>query len=86
VDENGRRDLYNGFGDTLARGFEMAATPAIFGAGGYFVDRYFGILPVCTILFTIVCVVGMFVRAYYGYAEAMKAHEENAPWRRGSRS
>jgi hypothetical protein len=85
VDElKGRRDLYNGFGDTLARGIELALTPAIFGVGGYFVDRYFGILPVCTLLFTLVCVVGMFVRTYYAYEAAIAKESDGAPWSRQS--
>ena len=82
MDETGRRDLYNGFGDTLARGVELAVTPAIFGGGGYFLDRSIGTVPVFTIVLTLLCVVGMFVRAYYSYDAAMKVHEENAPWRR----
>jgi Putative F0F1-ATPase subunit Ca2+/Mg2+ transporter len=82
VDLNDKRALYNGFGDTLAKGVEFALTPAIFGFLGYLLDRAVGTLPVFLILFTIVCVVGMFIRSWYAYDAQMKEHEAAAPWGR----
>jgi hypothetical protein len=46
-----KRDLYSGFGDGLARAFEMIMTPALFGLIGYFLDRKIGITPVLTFVF-----------------------------------
>ena len=41
-----RRDLYNGFGDTYSRVFELVVTPTIFGLIGWFLDSWFGTFPV----------------------------------------
>ena len=40
-----RRELNNGFGEALSRAFEIAVTPAIFGVGGYLLDRKLGVVP-----------------------------------------
>ena len=82
MDLDDRRALYNGFGDTLARGVEFALTPAIFGFLGYLLDRAIGTLPVFLIVFTVLCVVGMFIKSWYAYDAQMKEHEAAAPWGR----
>jgi F0F1-type ATP synthase assembly protein I len=82
MDNNDKRDLYNGFGDGLARAFEYAVTPGIFGFLGYLLDRAIGTLPIFTIVFTLVCVVGMFIQTYYTYDARMKAEEAKTPWGR----
>jgi len=40
-----RRDLYNGFGDTYTRAFELVVTPTIFGLIGWWLDTRFGSFP-----------------------------------------
>jgi hypothetical protein len=80
VDQNDKRDLYNGFGDGLARAFEYAVTPAIFGVLGYFLDRAIGTFPVFTIGLALLCVVGMFLRTWYEYDATMREHEARSPW------
>jgi hypothetical protein len=80
VDQNDKRDLYNGFGDGLARAFEYAVTPAIFGFLGYLLDRAIGTVPVFTIILALLCVVGMFLKTWYAYDATMKAHEAAGPW------
>jgi F0F1-type ATP synthase assembly protein I len=83
VDElKARQQLYNGFGDTLSRAFELAVMPFLFGGLGYLLDRWLGIVPVLTIILTLMCLVGLGVRMYYGYEADMRAHEANAPWGR----
>ena len=82
MDQNDKRDLYNGFGDGLALAFEFAVTPAIFGVLGYLLDRAIGTVPVFTIIFALLCVVGMFVKVWYSYDASMRAHEARAPWGR----
>jgi len=83
-DRKARQELYNGFGDALARGFELAVMPLLFGGIGFLLDRWLGLLPVMTIVLTLFCLVGLGVRMYYGYDAEMKAHERNAPWARAS--
>jgi len=82
VELNDKRHLYNGFGDSLARAFEFAVTPAIFGFLGYLLDRAIGTLPVFLILFSLICVVGIMIKSFYAYDEEMKAHEAAGPWGR----
>jgi F0F1-type ATP synthase assembly protein I len=81
-DLKAKQDLYNGFGDTLAKGFELAVTPVLFGGIGYVLDRFLGVTPVLTLVLFVLSVVGLGVRMYYGYVAEMEAHELNAPWAR----
>ncbi len=80
MDKRDTRDLYNGFGNGLARAFEIAVTPAVFGGIGYAVDRAVDKVPVFTIVLLLFALVGMFVRLWYGYDAEMKAHEASGPW------
>jgi hypothetical protein len=77
-----KRDLYNGFGDTLARAIEFVAVPVLFAFGGSVLDRRFDLTPVFTVSLLIVALIGAFLRTWYGYVEAMKAEEAKAPWNR----
>src|SRR5579859_1453718 len=80
VDLNDKRDFYNGFGDGLARAFEYAVTPAIFGFLGWLLDRAIGTLPLFTIVFALLCIVGMFLKTWYTYDAMMRAHDAKSPW------
>ena len=77
-----RRDLYNGFGDTLARAIEFVAAPVLFAFLGSFLDGRFDTAPVLLVSLLILGLVGTFLRTWYGYVEAMKAEEAKAPWNR----
>jgi phosphatidylserine synthase len=77
-----RGQLYNGFGDSMARAFEFAVTPAIFAAVGYGLDRWLGILPVLTIVLFLACVVGMFAKTWCTYEARMQAEDALRPWAR----
>jgi len=79
-DLKGRQELYNGFGDTFTRGMEMVLTPLFLGGIGYVLDRLIGLLPVFTIILTLIGVVGVGVKEYYTYKAAMAAHDADAPW------
>lgn len=80
MDLRDRRELYNGFGDGLARAFEIAITPAIFGALGYGIDRWLGLVPWFTIILLVFALVGMFLRMWYEYDNTMKAHDAASAW------
>ena len=82
VEGSDNQHLYNGFGESTARAFELAVTPAIFGFLGYLLDRAVGTSPVFLIVFVLLCVIGMGIRMYYGYVRAMDAHEAKTPWAR----
>lgn len=74
------RDLYNGFGDTLARSLELVACPLLFAFFGHLLDRWLGISPVLAIAFAGFALLGEFVRFYYAYDQKMRAHDAAAPW------
>jgi len=75
-----RRELYNGFGNTLAIAMEFAVGPVIFGALGWFLDQWLGWFPVLTIALGILGVVGSFLRMWYRYDAEMREKEAGAIW------
>ena len=75
-----RGELYRNFGDGFTRAFELAITPVIFGAAGYWIDGRIGIRPVLTIVFTLLALVGLLLRTWYGYVYRMQKLEQAGPW------
>ncbi len=59
-------DSRAGAGDALAKAFEMIATPAIFGFGGWLLDGRLGTFP----LVTLVAVVVVFSYQVWSFARA----------------
>jgi hypothetical protein len=66
---NRRRLLAPGIGDTLARGFEWAATIAVFLGLGYVLDRVFDTTPLFLVLCFVFALVGQTVRAFLHYGD-----------------
>jgi hypothetical protein len=66
---NRRRVLAPGIGDTLARGFEWAATIAIFLGLGYVLDRVFETTPLLMVVLFVFALVGQTVRAFLHYGD-----------------
>jgi len=63
----GAAEVRAGAGDALAKAFEMIATPAIFGFGGWLIDGRLGTFPLVTLVLVIVVFgyqVWSFARAY----------------------
>ncbi|MFI5041365.1 MAG: AtpZ/AtpI family protein [Acidimicrobiales bacterium] len=79
-DLKGRQELYNGFGDTMVRGIEFTVTLVVFAGIGYGLDRILGLVPVFTIAFFALGVVGLAARSYYEYQAKMQAIEAASPW------
>lgn len=82
MDLRDRRELYNGFGDTLARAVEFVAVPGIFAYAGHLLDGRLGTGALLTVVLAVFALAGTFVRAYYAYETAMRQHEANRPWAR----
>ncbi len=82
MDNGDKRDLYNGFGDSLARAVEFVAVPAVFGFFGHVLDGAVGTASIFTVAFVVFAFAGTMVRSYYAYEAAMKEHETRSPWRR----
>lgn len=80
MDLRDRRETYNGFGDSMARAFEFAVTPAIFGGLGWLLDNRLDTRPLFLVALVVLAFAGMFVRMWLGYDTEMRRHEANAPW------
>ncbi|MDP9387648.1 MAG: AtpZ/AtpI family protein [Actinomycetota bacterium] len=85
MDLRERRELYNGFSDTLARAVEFVAVPAVFAFLGHLLDGLLGTGSVFTVALAVFALAGTFVRAYYAYDVAMREQEAGAPWARPGR-
>ena len=77
-----RRDMYNGFGDGLARAFELAVTPVVFGAIGYGLDHWWGLTPLFTLVLFLFGVAGTSYMAWFRYEAEMRRVEADKPWTR----
>lgn len=75
-----RGELYRNFGDGFTRAFELAVTPVIFGAAGYWLDGRIGVRPLLTLVFTLLAILGLLLRTWYGYVYRMQKLEETGPW------
>jgi F0F1-type ATP synthase assembly protein I len=81
VDLRDKRELNRGFGDAMSRGFELAATTAIFGALGWWIDGRVGTRPAVMIVLVVLAVIGQFVKLWYAYDADMRRHESELPSR-----
>ena len=54
MDRTENRRIRASAGDALAKAFEMIATPAIFGVGGWLIDGRLGTFPLVTLILAIV--------------------------------
>ena len=70
-----RRALTNGFGDALAKAFELVTTPAVFGFLGWLLDRWLGTEPLFLLTFVIVVFGYEVWKLFTGYGAAMAEHE-----------
>jgi hypothetical protein len=79
VDLRAKRDLYNGFGNTLSRAFEIVLIPLIFALPGWGLDRWVGTSPLFALLTGGFGLVGVIARMYYEYAARMDAESALLP-------
>jgi F0F1-type ATP synthase assembly protein I len=80
-----RRQLASGFGDALSLAIEFVATPLIFAAVGFFLDRWLGTEPFLLIALGSFGLIGFVVKAFYTYQAAIAAEEADKPWTRTKR-
>jgi hypothetical protein len=78
-------EVQNGFGDGLAKAFELVLTPAIFGLGGFALDRWLGLTPLFTVLLTIWALGAVSYMTWFRYDAEMRQLEEGAVWARSRR-
>ena len=67
ADLRARRHLYNGFGDTLARAFELVLAPVILASLGHLIDRRVGTGYAFAIGLGVFGVVGTFAKMWLQY-------------------
>jgi len=65
-----------------AGGFELVLSPLILALVGFGIDKLFGTVPVFTVLFAVLGLIGVVVKIYYNYRAEMEAHEAEGPWAR----
>jgi F0F1-type ATP synthase assembly protein I len=82
VDLGQRRELNNGFGNAMARAFELVLTPTIFGFLGYLLDGWLGTRPAFMLGFFLFVVLYEFWKMFTGYDAAMREQESKLPGRR----
>ena len=70
-----KRELNTGFGDALARAFELVATPLIFAFFGWLLDRRLGTSPIFAFAFFFVVLGYVIWKLLMGYDADMKRHE-----------
>jgi len=63
-----------------SRGFELAGVTAVFVLIGLGLDSLFGTRPLFTVALGVLAMIGLGVRAYYGYKAQMEIEEEGKPW------
>ena len=80
-----RQEVQNGFGDGLAKAFELVLTPAILGLAGFGLDRWLGLTPLLTILFTVWALGAVSYMTWFRYESEMRRMEDGAVWARTSR-
>lgn len=70
-----KRELNAGFGDALARAFELVATPGVFGLLGWLLDRKLGTTPLFALVFFFVVLGYVVWKLWSGYVSDMQRHE-----------
>jgi F0F1-type ATP synthase assembly protein I len=64
--------------------YELVVSPLILALIGNGLDRWWGTLPIFTILFAVVGLVGACIKIYYGYTSEMDQHDAEGPWAKRS--
>jgi len=63
-----------------AGGYELVLSPLILALIGFGIDKLFGTVPVFTVLFAVLGLVGVVVKLYIDYRTAMEQHDAAGPW------
>lgn len=84
MDRSFRKKLNRGYADSMARGFEIAAVPVVFGGIGWLIDRALGTSPLFTIGLIVFAFIGTFVKMWLRYDSDMQREESGAVWNRGN--
>jgi F0F1-type ATP synthase assembly protein I len=64
--------------------YELVLSPLLLALIGYGLDRWLGTVPLLTVAFAVLGLVGACIKIYYGYLSEMDEHEKDAPWAKRS--
>lgn len=81
MDASQRRELTQQMHRTTG-GYELALSPVLLALVGFGLDKILGTLPVLTIVFAVLGLVGAVTKIYYQYRSEMEQHEASGPWAR----
>lgn len=79
MDLRARRELNNGFGETLNRAFELALIPVLFALPGWLVDSWVGTTPLFAVLTGGFGLAGVFAKMWLQYSAKMDAEQAKLP-------
>lgn len=65
-----------------AGGYELVFSPLILALIGFGIDKLFGTVPVFTVLFAVLGLIGVVVKLYFNYRAEMEKHDAAGPWAR----
>ncbi|MSZ52400.1 MAG: hypothetical protein F2597_06705 [Actinobacteria bacterium] len=65
-----------------AGGYELVFSPLILALIGFGIDKLFGTVPVFTVLFAVLGLIGVVVKIYFNYRAEMQEHDAAGPWAR----
>jgi F0F1-type ATP synthase assembly protein I len=61
-------------------GYELVFSPLLLALVGFGLDKLLGTLPLLTILFAVLGLVGAVTKIIYTYNSEMEQHEKSGPW------
>ena len=63
-----------------AGGYELVLSPLILALIGFGIDKLFGTVPLFTVLFAVLGIVGVVVKLYVNYRTGRAQHDAAGPW------
>jgi F0F1-type ATP synthase assembly protein I len=79
VNVSQRRELTKEMGRTTG-GYELVFSPLLLALVGFGIDKLLGTLPLFTILFAVLGLIGAVTKIVYTYNSEMEQHEKSGPW------
>jgi F0F1-type ATP synthase assembly protein I len=61
-------------------GYELVFSPLLLALVGFGLDKLLGTLPLLTIVFAVLGLVGAVTKVVYTYNSEMEQHEKSGPW------
>lgn len=63
-------------------GYELVFSPLLLALIGYGIDRLLGTVPLFTVTFAVLGLIGAVTKLYFSYRSEMERHEAAGPWAR----